>query len=139
MPGPVSDTETMNQPSAATAFTTTSPTSENLMAFPTRFSSTWVMRRSSPLPGGKSGATRALRASCFSSAKERSEKIVVCTTSPIEYSASESVSCPASILERSSTSLIRPRRWSPLLRVRSSVSRISGGTTPKMLSRISSV
>src|SRR5262249_38457540 len=96
MPGPVSETETVNQPSAAVASTVTSPDSVNLIALPTRFISTWVSRRSSPLPGGRSGATSVLSASCFSSASERIDDTTECTTSSIAYSPSDSTSCPAS-------------------------------------------
>ncbi len=56
-PGPVSATETTNIPSGAATRTATSPASVNLIALPTRFNSTCVMRRSSPWPTGRSGAT----------------------------------------------------------------------------------
>src|SRR4029453_325652 len=54
MPGPVSLTERLYDPSTAAALIVTSPWSVNLIALPTRFSSTWGMRRSSPPPAGTS-------------------------------------------------------------------------------------
>ena len=45
---------------------TTSPVSVNLMALPTRFSSTWVSRRSSPWPFGMSGCASTLKPSFLS-------------------------------------------------------------------------
>ena len=53
MPGPVSVTLTAKWPFAALAVTRTSPASVNLMALPTRLSSTWVRRCSSPRPIGR--------------------------------------------------------------------------------------
>ena len=53
MPGPLSRTATLNAPSAADASIATSPLSVNLMALPTRLSSTWARRRSSPRPAGR--------------------------------------------------------------------------------------
>src|SRR6266542_686543 len=57
IPRPVSDTATTNAPFAEVTCTPTSPTSVNLMALPTRFRSTWVIRCSSPLPTDRSGDT----------------------------------------------------------------------------------
>src|SRR3990172_3677641 len=84
IPGPVSDTETTNSPSRAIASIRTSPTSVNLMAFPTRFSRIWVIRRSSPLPEGRSGATSIFSASFFSAARDSTAVETVCTTSFME-------------------------------------------------------
>src|SRR5262249_19024003 len=47
MPGPVSRTDTWNEPLFASALMATSPASVNLMALPTRLISTCVKRRSS--------------------------------------------------------------------------------------------
>ena len=49
--------------------TRTSPASVNLMAFPTRLRSTWVIRRSSPLALGRSAGTATFSASFFSVAR----------------------------------------------------------------------
>src|SRR6516164_2703520 len=69
IPGPVSETATRNRPSATPARITTSPASVNLIAFPTKLRSTWVIRRSSPRPRGRSGGTTTLRARFFSAVK----------------------------------------------------------------------
>src|SRR5215510_12683604 len=61
MPGPVSHTATVNAPSVASARIATSPLSVNLMALPTRLSSTCESRRPSPCPVGRSGATSSSR------------------------------------------------------------------------------
>src|SRR5215475_8360546 len=53
MPGPVSVTETTKWPLRAPAAMLTSPASVNLMALPTRLSSTCVRRCSSPRPMGR--------------------------------------------------------------------------------------
>ena len=53
MPGPVSATDTTNAPPELTTRTATSPFSVNLIALPTRLSSTCVIRRSSPWPIGR--------------------------------------------------------------------------------------
>jgi hypothetical protein len=50
MPGPVSLTLNSKWPSSAPAVMRTSPALVNLMALPTRLSSTWVRRCSSPMP-----------------------------------------------------------------------------------------
>src|SRR3954464_6493155 len=47
MPGPLSFTATVNEPLVELALMITAPVSLNLMALPTRFSTTWVSRRSS--------------------------------------------------------------------------------------------
>ena len=139
IPGPVSATDTTNASSTARASISTCPVSVNLIALPARFSSTCVSRRSSPRPVGRSGGTIAFSASFFPAASDSTAATTACTTSPIAYSPSDSVSCPASIFDRSSTSLIRPSRCCPFVLIRSSVSRIGSGTSPKMLSRIRSV
>src|SRR5262252_2729824 len=53
MPGPVSRTATVKDPFSAVALIATSPLSVNLMALPTRLSSTCARRRSSPWPTGR--------------------------------------------------------------------------------------
>src|SRR5262249_42794935 len=65
MPGPVSRTDTKNEPLLASALMATSPASVNLMALPTRLISTWVKRRSSPRPGGSSEAISTLKRELF--------------------------------------------------------------------------
>src|SRR5712691_10602378 len=81
MPGPVSDTETRKVPSETLASTRTSPAPVNLTPFPTRFKSTWLSRRSSPRPTGRSGATATVSASFFSAASGSRAVTTVCTTS----------------------------------------------------------
>ena len=56
-PGPVSWTATLNEPLAGATLIVTPPASVNLIALPTRLSSTWVSLRSSPWPAGMSGGT----------------------------------------------------------------------------------
>src|SRR5271166_193159 len=68
MPGPVSRTDTWNEPLFASALMATSPASVNLMALPTRLIRTCVKRRPSPWPGGKLGASSSLNASFLSAA-----------------------------------------------------------------------
>ena len=69
-PGPVSATATENIPLATLAAMRTSPASVNLMALPTRLSSTWAMRRSSPLPSGSSSGTSTLSGSFLADASD---------------------------------------------------------------------
>ena len=83
MPDPVSDTATVNMSSAAVTWTLTSPTSVNLMALPTRLSSTCASRRSSPLPGGRSEPAH-LEANPFSVARDSTDVKTVYTTSSME-------------------------------------------------------
>ena len=71
MPGPVSVTATSNAPSVVVTATVIPPASLNLIALPTRFSSTWVIRRSSPSPGGKSYAMAVPSGNFFSSTRLR--------------------------------------------------------------------
>src|SRR5665213_4114112 len=52
IPGPVSLTAIVNEPPSSLAVILISPASVNLSALPTRFSSTWESRRSSPWAGG---------------------------------------------------------------------------------------
>ena len=61
-PGPVSRTATVNEPLLGDALIATAPASVNLMALPTRLSSTWVSRRSSPRPVGMFGGNLDLEA-----------------------------------------------------------------------------
>src|SRR6266481_1552940 len=84
IPGPVSDTETTKAPSEVCASIDTPPSSVNLMAFPARFRSTCVSRRSSPLPGGRSAGTIAFSASFFSAARDSTAETTAWTISPIE-------------------------------------------------------
>src|SRR5262249_14327424 len=77
MPGPVSRTDTKNEPLFASALMATSPPSVNLMALPTRLISTWVKRRPSPWPGGKPGASSSLNASFLSAATHSHRQIIV--------------------------------------------------------------
>src|SRR5262249_34015974 len=57
MPGPVSRTDTWNEPLFASALMPISPASVNLIALPTKLIRTWVKRRPSPRPEGSCGAT----------------------------------------------------------------------------------
>src|SRR6516164_4633116 len=68
MPGPVSRTDTWNEPLCASALMATSPASVNLMALPTRLIRTCVKRRPSPWPGGSSGPISTLNTSFLSDA-----------------------------------------------------------------------
>src|SRR5262249_5637720 len=68
MPGPVSRTDTWNEPLLASALMATSPASVNLMALPTRLIRTCVNRRPSPRPGGSWGAISTLNPSFLSAA-----------------------------------------------------------------------
>ena len=70
MPGPVSRTAMSKKPSAAPAAISTEPLSVNLMALPTRLSSTCVSRRSSPRPIGSPSCTFAVSASPFALASD---------------------------------------------------------------------
>src|SRR5262245_46160122 len=130
MPGPVSATVTTNASRSRWAPIRTSPASVNLIAFPTRFRSTWASRRSSPRPAGRSGATTTRRPSPFSATSDSTWVTTACTTSCSEYSVSTSSSWPASILERSRTSLIRPRRCLPLRSIRVITSPAFWGSSP---------
>src|SRR5215470_8372289 len=63
MPGPVSVTLTAKWPLTDLAVTRTSPVSVNLIALPTRLSSTWVRRCSSPRPIGSDFSTEVVSVS----------------------------------------------------------------------------
>src|SRR5215469_16892283 len=129
MPGPVSRTDTWNAPLFASALMATSPASANLIALPTRLISTCVKRRPSPCPGGSSRASSSLNASFLSAASGSSVLRTVCAISWMQYSDSSSSSWPASILDRSSTSLMSPSRCLPLASRRLSMPSIfSDGT-----------
>ncbi len=80
IPGPVSATATSNAPLAAATLTATSPSSVNLIALPTRLSSTCVIRRSSPWPRGRPSCSETLSDSPFSAA---SAPVAVTTRSTI--------------------------------------------------------
>src|SRR5829696_5640523 len=84
MPGPVSRTAMSKKPSAAPAAISTEPLSVNLIALPTRFSSTCVSRRSSPRPIGSPSCTFAVSASSFALASDSVPERTVCTTCPTE-------------------------------------------------------
>src|SRR5215469_9339372 len=84
IPGPVSHTATLNEPLRARALIATSPLSVNLIALPTRLSSTCAMRRSSPHPAGRSGMISILSPRPFSVASDSTEVTTLCTTSPSE-------------------------------------------------------
>src|SRR5262250_3087362 len=86
MPGPVSVTLTLNWPLTALAVTRTSPQSVNLMALPTRLSSTCVRRCSSPRPMGSDLATSVLSASFLFCARDSVAERTVSTTLSIAYS-----------------------------------------------------
>src|SRR5262249_49214775 len=81
IPGPVSATETTKWPSEAVPPTRPSPASVNLMALPTRFRSTWAIRRESPLPGGRSGGTVTCSLSFFSAASDSTFVATACVIS----------------------------------------------------------
>jgi hypothetical protein len=81
IPGPVSATETTKAPSATATSTRTSPASVNLTALPARFRSTWVSRRESPRPAGRSGGTVTRSRSFFSAASDSTAVTTACTTS----------------------------------------------------------
>ena len=83
IPGPVSDTDTTKAPSEARASIEIPPVSVNLIALPARFSRTWVSRRSSPRPTGRSAGTIALRASFFPAARDSTAETTAWTTSPM--------------------------------------------------------
>ena len=123
MPGPVSATLTVKWLFAATAAIRTLAESVNLMALPTRLSSTWVRRCSSPRPNGIDLATSVLRPSFFVSARNSVAARTVSTTLSMEYSPRLRLNWYNSILAISSTVLIRPRRMLPLERMRVKASR----------------
>src|SRR5262245_47786683 len=123
IPGPVSLTLTAKWPFAAPAVMRTSPASVNLMALPTRLSSTWVRRCSSPRPMGRDFATSVLSASFLFWARDSVAERTVSTTLSMAYSAMLRANWPDSILAMSSTVLMRPKRCLPLERMRVSASK----------------
>ena len=77
----MSATDTTKAPSETVTSTRTSPASVNLRALPTRFRSTWAIRRESPRPGGRSGGTVTRSASFFSAASDSTLVATACVTS----------------------------------------------------------
>src|SRR5215475_2806966 len=102
IPGPVSLTLTVKWPLTAPAAMRTSPESVNLMALPTRLSSTWVRRCSSPRPMGRDFATSVFRASFLLCANDSVAARTVSTTLSMAYSVTFRVNWPDSILAMSS-------------------------------------
>src|SRR6516162_2816552 len=123
MPGPVSVTETAKWPFRAPAAMLTSPASVNLMALPTRLSSTCVRRCSSPRPTGSDLSTDVVSVSFLFCASDSVAARTVSTTLSIAYSVMFRVNWPDSILAMSSTVLMRPSKCLPLERIRVSASR----------------
>src|SRR5262245_23750275 len=101
MTGPVSATLTAKRPLAAVARTRTSPASVNLIAFPTRLSSTCVRRCSSPRPTGSDLSTDAVRMSFLLWASASVAAHTVLTTLSMAYSVMFRVNWPDSILAMS--------------------------------------
>ena len=134
MPMPVSRTSTRRRSpasvtSSARTRTATSPRSVNLIALPTRFNSTCSMRSPSPSsrPGGSAGGSM------------RRVRPLPCAACPIRLSTLASRAArskgrgsrrnwPASILDRSSTSLRMASSDWPALRMRSTMSRWLGAS-----------
>jgi hypothetical protein len=81
---PVSLTATTKLPSATVARMLTDPASVNLMALLTRFISTWIRRRSSPRPRGRSRGTSISSPSFFSAASASVALTTSSTSSRIE-------------------------------------------------------
>src|SRR5262245_5376658 len=139
MPMPVSATLNVSHPSARLTSMSTRPWRVNLSAFPARFSRHWVSRRPSPQAAGISGATCTLNASPFSMARDRSEACTTSTISCTEYSPRPSSSRPASIFDKSRTSLMSRSRWRPLVWMSTRGSRRLAGTSPYSSSSMISV
>ena len=136
MPGPVSATETLTSPLTCVAHTSTEPPAGvNFTAFESRLKITCLMRRSSPA----TTSTSAFGASvtCTPSRVARSRTIATPRSSAPcnENGASSSSTCPASTLERSSTSLMSESRWFPEDRMSSRYSACFSFTSPAMPSR----
>src|SRR2546427_3738277 len=139
IPIPVSATRyTSHSPSSRTSMSTR-PRRADVSALPARFMRHWVIRVPSPWASGVSGDTVAVNASPFSRASERREAWTTTPTSPTEYSPPASSSRPASIFDRSSTSLMRRSRWRPFVWISVSGSRRAAGTSPYSSSSMSSV
>ena len=124
MPIPVSRTEICNSTaprnsSSIATSTSTSPSSVNLMALPTRFTTIWRRRLGSPTRrSGRSGGMWQISSRSFSDARIAR----VCTASPRQSrkpnSMSSSANRPASILEKSKMSLSNSSRASADCRTR---------------------
>ena len=84
IPTPVSVTATWKLPSSTFARMLTDPASVNLIALLTRFRSTWVRRRSSPRPCGRSAGASTSSASFFSAASASVALTTSSTSSRIE-------------------------------------------------------
>ena len=84
MPTPVSVTATRKLPSSTLPGCSRQPASVNLIALLTRFISTWVSRRSSPRPRGRSAGASTSRASFFSAASASVALTTSSTSSRIE-------------------------------------------------------
>ena len=98
---------------ATSTRTTTSPSSVNLMALPTRLSRTCRSRPASPTrASGTSGCTWQTSSSPFLWARTARVRRVSPSAARKEKSAGSSSSLPASILEKSSRSLMMPSRLS---------------------------
>ena len=82
------------------------------------------------MPRGRPDGTAETSAMFLVRASDSVADMTVETMSPTLYSSTASESWPASILERSSTSLIRPSRWRPLACTRSSTPCAFSGTSP---------
>src|SRR5438034_1247696 len=139
MPIPVSVTRYTSHSPSSRASMSTLPCRVNLSALPARFMRHCVMRRPSPRAGGMSGDTVAVNVSCFPRARDRREAWTTSTISCTEYSPPPSSSRPASIFDRSSTSLMSRSRWRPFVWISVSGSRRPAGTSPYRSSRMSSV
>lgn len=85
MPMPVSETEKRNAPDAARSGSirsATSPRSVNLIALPSKFTSTWRKRVGSPVTqAGTSGWTNATNSSCLALARMAINSAVLSTRS----------------------------------------------------------
>src|SRR5580704_14950261 len=115
MPGPESTTENSKRSAACTARISTPPWSVNLMALPTRLSSTCASRRASPVPVGRPGATVEPSLRFLARASDSVAAMGVATIAGALFASIASTSLPGLVLERSRTSLIRPSRCRPLL------------------------
>ncbi len=115
MPMPVSATRkcTPSSPSRETP-TVTPPCSVNLTAFPTRLTRTWRRRSESPVTqAGTSSSMSTRRSSPLAWAWAEMVPATLRTAAPRSKSTSSMSSLPASILEKSRMSLMRPSRLWP--------------------------
>jgi hypothetical protein len=131
MPIPVSRTATCSrwppgaEPSRRTT-TTTSPSSVNFTALPTRLRSTCRNRAASPvISGGTSESIRQPSSRSLSAAWVATSSSADSTHSRSSKGRRSSSSLPDSIFEKSSTSSITRKRTSPLVRTTSTKSRCS--------------